>query len=183
MADLDTLVTMSTGSSQRLVGVIILTTSLLLVGCQAGQTAATSQGYNPVDGRNVNVPEGASFDDSYIAVRNALIVVNEDAAAVVATLVNNSEDADVLESVTIDGLEAMLSGGPIDFAAHQSISLGFAENASATASGFEGEVGQWTDLTLRFTKAGNAEISVLAAAPGASYATPSTSPSGKRLTE
>ena len=47
---------------------------LILSGCAAGQTAETSQDYDPADGRNVNIPDEATFGDEYIAVRNALVV-------------------------------------------------------------------------------------------------------------
>jgi len=147
--------------------------SLILTGCQAGQNAPTSQPYNPVDGRNVNVPDDATLSEPYIGVRDALVILGDDGvAALGVTVVNNSDEADVLESVVIGGTEATLSGGPIEFAAHTSVSLGFGENASAAVAGFEGEVGQWTDLMLRFTKSGTAELSVLALAPSDGYQVP-----------
>jgi len=140
-----------------------------LVGCQAGQSAQTSQEYDPVDGRNVNQPTDAAFDEPYVAIRNAVVVAIESDATLVVTLVNQSDETEVLESATIDALPVTLSGGPIEIAPQQSVSVGYGDFETATVTDFKSVPGDWVDLTMRFTSAGDAELQVLVVPYGDEY--------------
>jgi hypothetical protein len=148
---------------------VVTIAALSLAGCQAGQSAATSQDYDPVDGRNVNIPSDAGFDDPYIAVRNAVVVAADSEASLVVTLVNQSPDAEVLEAASLEGEPLVLSGGPISLAAGKSVSVGFDDFATATQSDFGAAPGDWVDLTMSFTSAGNADLQVLVVAYGNEY--------------
>jgi hypothetical protein len=140
-----------------------------LAACQAGQSAATSQDYQPVDGRNINVPEDANYDEPYVAVRNAVVVAYKTDATLVVTIVNQSPEAEVFESATLDGLPVTLSGGPIELAPKQSVSLGYNDFETATVSGFKSVPGDWVDLTMRFTSKGDAKLQVLVVPYGDEY--------------
>jgi hypothetical protein len=148
--------------------VVTLLAATSLAACQAGREAQTSQDYDPADGRNVNIPEGAT-DRPYIAVRNAVVVAAEDEASLVVTLVNQSDEAEVLESATLDEAEVTLSGGPVELEPNQSVSIGYEDFETATVSGFEAAPGDWVDLTLRFATVGDAELQVLVVPYGDEY--------------
>ncbi len=136
-----------------------------LSACQAGRSAQTSQNYVPVDGRSVNLPEDASFDDPYLALRNAFVENLGSTQSAVVTVVNNTDESDVLLSVTIAGQEAELSSGPLEFGAGQSITLGTGGDASAVTQGGETAPGDWTSMTVTFQNAGIADIPVLVSPP------------------
>lgn len=159
---------MTTWGNRTVVAAALLSV-LGLAGCSAGQSAPTSQDYDPVDGRNINVPADATFDEEYMAVRNAVVVARDDQASLVVTMVNQALEADVLESASLEGEPLTLSGGPIEFRPGQSVSLGFDDNATATQQPFGISPGDWVDLTLNFTRAGTAELQVLVVPYGDEY--------------
>jgi hypothetical protein len=137
---------------------------LSLSACQAGQSAQTSQDYTAVDGRGVNLPEDASFDDPYLAVRNAFVEDYGTSKSAVVTVVNNTDESDVLLSVAIGGQPATLSGGPLEFGAGESVTVGSGGETTAVADGVDAAPGAWTTMTVTFQNAGAAEIPVLVTA-------------------
>jgi len=148
----------------------VFVAAMALTGCQAGSTAQTSQPYNGADGRNVNVPEDATFADDYIAVRNALVVSNGDAASVTVRLVNHSDDAEVLTEVRVNGEVASFVGGPFEIPPNEAIAIGGGAEAVALVNDAGVEPGQWTELQLTFTNAGTTTIQVLVISPDDEYA-------------
>lgn len=144
--------------------------ALALTGCQAGSTAQTSQPYNGADGRNVNVPEDATFTDDYIAVRGALVVSSGDAASVTVRLVNHSDEAEVLTEIRVNDQVASFVGGPFEIPPNGSIAIGGGAEAVALVTDAGVEPGQWTELQLTFTNAGTTAIQVLVISPDDEYA-------------
>lgn len=145
---------------------------LILSGCAAGQTAQTSQDYDPADGRNVNIPEEATFGDEYIAVRNALVVSDGGPASITVTLVNNTPQADVLTEAKIGEQTAVFVGGPVEVATGQKVSIGGGAERIALVEAGGVEPGDWTELTLSFSQAGTTTIDVLVINSEDEYAFP-----------
>jgi hypothetical protein len=135
--------------------------AVTLTGCGAGSTAETSQPYNPGDGRNVNIPEDAAFDDDYLAVRNALVVSDGGAASVTLSVVNHGTESDVLNQIKVNDQVAVFAGGPFEVLPQQKISVGGGSEAVALVSDAGVEPGQWTELSLTFNNAGETVIDVL----------------------
>jgi len=140
-----------------------------LTGCQAGRDAATAQQYNPVDGRNVNVPAGASYPDPYIAVRDAVVVSNGKAGALLLTVVNNTKDGEVLAGATLNGKDVLMPAGPVDIAPGQSVNIGSDAGAVAGIVDLGVPPGTWAGLSLHFTNAGDSDFQVLVVPPGDEY--------------
>ncbi len=143
---------------------------LVLTGCASGQSAQTSQPYNPSDGRNVNIPEDAGFDDPYMAVRNALVVSDGGAASITVTLVNNGDETDVLTEARIGEQTAAFVGGPVEIAAGQKVAIGGGSERIALVQEGGVEPGDWTELTLIFTNAGSTTLDVLVISSDDEYA-------------
>ncbi|HEX5017825.1 MAG TPA: hypothetical protein VFX15_09600 [Actinomycetes bacterium] len=144
----------------RLLVVGLFACAVALTGCQAGSSSSTSQPYNPGDGRNVNVPEDATFQDDYLAIRNALVVSNAGAASATVTVVNHGSEPDVLQSISINGNVATFAGGPFDVAPGGKIAVGGGSEAVALVREAGVSPGQWTDLSLTFASAGTTTIQV-----------------------
>lgn len=140
-----------------------------LTGCQAGQKAATAQPYDPVDGRNVNVPDGAEWPDPYLGVRDALVVSDGDNGALVMTLVNNSHSDDALESATLDGNNVLMPGGPVAVRVGDAVNIGSDAGAVAGVMGLGVAPGHWADLSLTFANAGQSDFQVLVVPNGDEY--------------
>ena len=146
------------------------TALLVLSGCAAGQSAQTSQPYNPSDGRNVNIPADAGFDDPYMAVRNALVVSDGGAASITVTLVNNGLETDVLNEAKIGDQTAVFVGGPVEIAPDQKVAIGGGSERIALVEAGGVEPGDWTELTLTFANAGSITLDVLVIASDDEYA-------------
>jgi hypothetical protein len=142
---------------------------LLLTGCQAGQTAQTSQDYDGADGRNVNVPEDAAFDEDYMAVRNALVVSFGEDASLTLTLVNNAAEGDVLQQAVVGETPVEIDGGPIEVAPNQRVRMGIGSEIATSVPGANLAPGDWTTLTLSFASAGSTTLDVLVVPPGDEY--------------
>ena len=142
---------------------------LLLTGCQAGQTTQTSQDYDGADGRNVNVPEDAAFDDDYMAVRNALVVSFGEDASLTLTLVNNATEGDVLQQAVVGETPVEIDGGPIEVAPNQRVRMGIGSEIATSVPGANLAPGDWTTLTLSFASAGSTTLDVLVVPPGDEY--------------
>jgi hypothetical protein len=159
-----------TSSRLRLTMVAAVAAALALTGCQAGQNAETSQDYNPGDGRNVNVPEDAGFDDDYLAVRNALIVSDGGAASVTVTLINNGVETDLLSEVLVNEQPAELLGGPFELPPNQRIAIGGGSERGALLAEGGVQPGDWADLTLTFAQSGTVTLEVLVISSDDEYA-------------
>ena len=84
-----------------------LALSLLLTGCGAGQNAATRMITKVTDGQEITVKENGSE----IRVVNLTLVDTEDGAAVVvATIVNQGTEPDQLLGISVQGIQANLTG-------------------------------------------------------------------------
>ena len=149
-----------TSSGSVLALAALLTVSL--AACQAGSGASTSQAYDPVDGRNVNVPADATGTDPYLAVRGAQVVDLGDAHSLVVTLVNHTDADDALTGVSIAGQPVDLSTGTVDLPVGEAVAVGPGGAATAIATGIDVDPGDWVDVQLRFGSSGVAELSVLA---------------------
>lgn len=143
---------------------------LVLSGCAAGKSAQTSQPYNPSDGRNINIPADAGFNDPYMAVRNALVVSDGGAASISVTLVNNGLETDVLNEAKIGDQTAVFVGGPVEIAADQKVAIGGGSERVALVQDGGVKPGAWTPLTLTFANAGSTTIDVLVVASDDEYA-------------
>ena len=161
----------SVASSLRLPVALAASALLVLSGCAAGQSAETSQPYNPSDGRNVNIPEDAGFDDPYLAVRNALVVSDGGAASITVTLVNNGTDTDLLTEAKIGDQTAVFVGGPVEIAPDQRVAIGGGSERVALVQEGGVEPGDWTELTLIFTNAGSTTLDVPVISSDDEYAT------------
>jgi hypothetical protein len=145
---------------------------LFLSSCSAGQNAETSQDYNPSDGRNINIPADAGFDDDYLAVRNALIVSDGGPASITVTLINNGTEADLLTEAKIGDQTAVFVGGPVELAPGEPVSIGGGSERIALVEAGGVEPGDWTELTLSFSRAGSTTIEVLVINSSDEYAFP-----------
>jgi len=150
--------------------IAVVAAALSIAGCQAGSAAQTSQTYNPTDGRNVNVPEDATFTDDYIGVRNALVVGGESAASITVTLANHGTEGDVLTEARVNDQVASFVGGPFEIAPDEKIAIGGGSELVALVNDSGVEPGQWTELSLTFTQAGSVTIDVLVVSPDDEYA-------------
>ena len=159
-----------TRSRPRLIAALLASAALVLTGCQAGSTAETSQPYNPSDGRNVNIPEDAGFDDDYIAIRNAIVVSDGGAASLTASIINHGAAADVLTEARINGEVAVFAGGPFEVAPGAKLAIGGGGDAVALVN--EGGVspGQWTEISFTFAQAGTTTMDVLVISPDDEFA-------------
>ena len=159
----------ATAARPRILAAGLFAVALALTGCQAGSSAQTSQPYNPGDGRNVNIPEDATFQDDYLAVRNALVVSDGGAAAATVSVVNHGSEPDVLNSISINGNVATFAGGPFEVTPGNKISVGGGSEAIALVNEAGVAPGQWTDMTLTFDTAGTTTLQVLVVAVDDEY--------------
>ena len=162
--------TPTTVATRPLMLIAACAATLALAGCQAGSAAQTSQSYNPTDGRNVNIPADNEFDEPYIAVRNALVVSDGNAASITVTLVNHTDTADVLTEAKVNDAVATFAGGPFEIAPGDKLAIGGGGTAVALADEAGVAPGEWTELSLTFDGAGVTTIDVLAISPDDEYA-------------
>ena len=135
-----------------------LALSLLLSGCGAGQNAATRMITRVTDGQEITVKENGSE----IRVVNLTLVDTEDGAAVVvATIVNQGTEPDQLLGISVQGVEANLTGEtallpnkPLFFEGEQA-------NAKAVFPGANPQAGTHVKLSLGFAKAGFVSADVI----------------------
>lgn len=142
--------------------------ALVLSGCGASMDAQTYAPRTQVDGTNVTLEE--------LAVRNARVeppaggIAFEQGgeATVTMTVVNRGEEDDTLESVTTEAAEEAVvldQGRPGEVEVPAG---GISDSASVVLRGLSEEllVGQYVELTLRFTRAGDVEALVPVATTG-----------------
>ncbi|RII13811.1 hypothetical protein DSC45_22925 [Streptomyces sp. YIM 130001] len=132
-----------------------------LTACSAGNNAQTL-GVQPDDA-------AATVDD--IQVQGAMVVTQPDLkstgpAAVAATIYNNGDKAQTLDSITVDGtpkaatLKPAKGGGKITVPADGYVVIGGAENASAVLPSSRGSVvdGNAQRVTFTFSKTGKVQL-------------------------
>jgi hypothetical protein len=139
-----------------------------LSACAAGQTAQTSQPYNPADGRNVNVPEDAAFDDNYVGIRNAVVVAAGETGSLLVTMVNNSDEDATLEGVRIDD-QAMTVSQPVTIAPGQAAKAGFDSDLQISVNPLSPEPGDWVPVEFSFIEMGTTTFDVLVVPYGDEY--------------
>ncbi|MEY2815126.1 MAG: hypothetical protein RIS05_874 [Actinomycetota bacterium] len=135
-----------------------LALSLLLTGCGAGQNAATRMITRVTDGQEITVKENGSE----IRVVNLTLVDTEDGAAVVvATIVNQGTQPDQLLGISVQGIQANLTGEtallpnkPLFFEGEQA-------NAKAVFPGANPQAGTHVKVSLGFAKAGFVSADVI----------------------
>ncbi len=128
-----------------LISVFVIST--LLTGCGAGQTASTRLIKQVTDGVEGQVNE--------IRVRNLLVVKQEDGAGVlVATLVNWSDEADAITSITIEGQAAIITAKTLELKKNAPvIFVGDSANADAYVAQLNDVVGHRIPVVINFAKA------------------------------
>ena len=135
-----------------------LALSLLLSGCGAGQNAATRMITRVTDGQEITVKENGSE----IRVVNLTLVDTEDGAAVVvATIVNQGTEPDQLLGISVQGVEANLTGETVLLPNKPLFFEGEQANAKAVFPGANPQAGTHVKLSLGFAKAGFVSADVI----------------------
>ena len=128
-----------------LISVFVLST--LLTGCGAGQNAST---------RLIKqVTDGVEGQANEIRIRNLLVVKQEDGAGVlIATLVNWSDEADAITSITIEGQAAIITAKTLELKKNAPvIFVGDSANADAYVAQLNDVVGHRIPVVINFAKA------------------------------
>lgn len=128
-----------------LISVIIAST--LLTGCGAGQTASTRM--------IKQVTDGVEGQANEIRIRNLLVVKQVDGAGVlIGTLVNWSDEADAITSITIEGQAAVISAKTLELKKNAPvIFVGDSANADAYVAQLNDVVGHRIPVVINFAKA------------------------------
>ena len=135
-----------------------LALSLLLSGCGAGQNAATRMITRVTDGQEITVKENGSE----IRVVNLTLVDTEDGAAViVATIVNQGTEPDQLLGISVQGVEASLTGETVLLPNKPLFFEGEQANAKAVFPGANPQAGTHVKVSLGFAKAGFVSADVI----------------------
>ncbi|CAB4639900.1 unannotated protein [freshwater metagenome] len=143
---------------QSLVIISALSISTLLTGCAAGLDAPTRMITKVTDGQEITVNENGSE----IRVVNLTLVDTEDGAAVVvATIINQGDEPDQLLGISVQGVQAVLTGEttllkdkPLFFEGEQA-------NAKAVFPGANPKAGTHVKVSLGFAKAGFVSADVI----------------------
>ena len=159
-----------------------LALSLLLSGCGAGQNAATRMITRVTDGQEITVKENGSE----IRVVNLTLVDTEDGAAVVvATIVNQGTEPDQLLGISVQGVEANLTGETVLLPNKPLFFEGEQANAKAVFPGVGAVAGRNVDFTIGFARAGLVTVRAIIrdkrdiyadVTTGAKLATPAATP-------
>ena len=128
-----------------------LALALVLTGCGAGQNAATRMITRVTDGTEVTIKENGSE----IRVVNLTLVDTEDGAAVVvATIVNQGTEPDQLLGISVQGVQAALTGETLLLPNKPLFFEGEQANAKAVFAGANPQAGTHVNVSLGFAKAG-----------------------------
>ena len=123
----------------------------VLAGCGAGQNAATRMITRVTDGTEVTIKENGSE----IRVVNLTLVNTEDGAAVVvATIVNQGTEPDQLLGISVQGVQAALTGETLLLPNKPLFFEGEQANAKAVFAGANPQAGTHVNVSLGFAKAG-----------------------------
>ena len=128
--------------------------ALFLTGCGAGFNAST---------RNIKqVTDGVEADLGSVKVRNFLIVAQPDGSGVlVGTLVNNSEEAEIVKSISINGNMATISGSNVVSKNNPVIFAGDSSNASAGVTLLNSTIGNRVPVSITFSSVGTVNFTAL----------------------
>jgi len=136
---------------QSTVIISALALALVLTGCGAGQNAATRMITRVTDGTEVTIKENGSE----IRVVNLTLVDTEDGAAVVvATIVNQGTEPDQLLGISVQGVQAALTGETLLLPNKPLFFEGEQANAKAVFPGANPQAGTHVNVSLGFAKAG-----------------------------
>lgn len=138
----------STKSKKLIASLIsVFVVSTLLTGCGAGQTASTRM--------IKQVTDGVEGQANEIRIRNLLVVKQEDGAGVlIGTLVNWSDEADAITSITIEGQEAVIAAKSLELKKNAPvIFVGDSANADASVAQLNDVVGHRIPVVINFAKA------------------------------
>ena len=136
---------------QSTVIISALALALVLTGCGAGQNAATRMITRVTDGTEVTIKENGSE----IRVVNLTLVDTEDGAAVVvATIVNQGTEPDQLLGISVQGVQAALTGETLLLPNKPLFFEGEQANAKAVFAGANPQAGTHVNVSLGFAKAG-----------------------------
>lgn len=128
-----------------------LVLALVLAGCGAGQNAATRMITKVTDGQEITIKENGSE----IRVVNLTLVDTEDGAAVVvATIVNQGTEPDELLGMSVQGVQAALTGETMMLPNKPLFFEGEQANAKAVFAGANPQAGTHVNVSLGFAKAG-----------------------------
>ena len=143
---------------QSLVITSALSLSVLLTGCASGQTAPTRMITKVTDGQEITVNENGS---EIRVVNLTLVDTGDGAAVVVATIVNQGDEPDQLLGISVQGVQAVLSGEtallkdkPLFFEGEQA-------NAKAVFPGANPQAGTLVNVSLGFARAGLVSADVI----------------------
>ena len=140
-------------SIKKLLVLALITTSL--TGCGSGRSAET---------RLIKqVTEGVEGQSNEVRLRNVLIVKDEMAQGIlIGTLVNWSDEADVLTGITINDQAVTLSEGSFDLVKNKPVIFaGPSANADAFISQITNAIGERVDITFSFAKASPVKLNAL----------------------
>jgi copper(I)-binding protein len=138
---------------KKLTALLIIATTI--TGCGSGQTAAT---------RTIKqVTDGVEAESAGIKLRNVLIVKTANAEGVlVATIVNTSDEADSLVSVSIGGAMTTLVAKSSELKKNKPIIfVGDSANADAFIPALARSAGDRIDITFTFAKAAAVTVNAL----------------------
>lgn len=138
--------------------VTTLAVALSLSACGAGQNAETRKINRVTDGQEATV----TTNESNIKVRNLLLVATSDQAAVlVGTIVNTSDESDELLGIAVGQNTASLTGLTTLEKNKPIIFEGPSANAKAVFPGASAKPGTHVNLSLGFAKAGLVTVEVI----------------------
>ncbi len=128
--------------------------ALFLTGCGAGFDAST---------RNIKqVTDGVEADLGSVKVRHFLIVAQPDGSGVlVGTLVNSSEEAEIVRSISINGNVATISGSNLVSKNNPVIFAGDSSNASAGVTSLNSTIGKRVPISITFSSVGTINFTAL----------------------
>mgnify|MGYP000046771916 FL=1 len=128
--------------------------ALFLTGCGAGFDAPT---------RHIKqVTDGVEAELGSVKVRNLLIVAQPDGSGVlVGTLVNNSEEAEIVRSISINGNMATISGSNVVSKNSPVIFAGDSSNASAGVTLLNSTIGNRVPVSITFSSVGTVNFTAL----------------------
>lgn len=130
--------------------------AVALAGCGTGVDAQTHDWYDPTDGVNNSVE--STLDG--MAVRSVVVVSDGTDATVVGTFVNYGDDADGIDSITVDGQQATITGD-LDVAPTQAVRLGPPGEARAQVDGVGLEPGATATVQISFDAAPQATLTAV----------------------
>jgi copper(I)-binding protein len=134
---------------------VLLIVATTITGCGSGQNAAT---------RNIKqVTDGVEAESAGIKLRNVLIVKTANAEGVlVATIVNTSDEADSLVSVSIGGAMTTLVAKSSELKKNKPIIfVGDSANADASIPVLNTSAGERINITFTFAKAAAVTVDAL----------------------